>query len=209
MRAPWVPDCNTDCNTLLCQLTLALAPLAAFPAAGAGAPPWVGAMSAQLQGLSQHMMQLQGQMVQLQGQMVQLQGQVAQLQGLPGQVADLQQSIQHLRNRTSLDVTLAREANQRALDESAALTPVPHLDTGAAPPPGFPPTRGGECAAVGAAAHFIIWPAQPAAARRAPALTEHPPTLRRLQSCRGCWLLRSPRSSPFTAPRSMGPRWHA
>ena len=105
-------------------------------------------LSGQLQGLSGQFQGLSGQFQGLSGQFQGLQG---QSQGLLGQATDIQRSLDCLLNRTSLAVTLSREANLRAMDDAHALTPVPNPDTGAPPPPGFPATRGGERSA--AAAH--------------------------------------------------------
>ena len=119
------------------------APLAAFPGAGGAAPPWAGQIAAGLQAL-------QGQVQAVQGQ---VQAVLEHQDELQDQLTEVQLTVERLINRTSLDVSLAREANQTAMYDHSALTPVPNLDTGAAPPPGFPATRGGELSA--AAAHFL------------------------------------------------------
>ena len=120
------------------------APLAAFPQAGGAAPPWVSQIQAQIHGMQ----------VQIQGQFQVVLDQQDQLQD---HMMEMQSSIDRLLNRTSMAVTLAREANQLAKLDSHVLTPVPNLDTGAPPPPGFPATRGGERLVVAAASHCFCF----------------------------------------------------
>lgn len=127
------------------------APLAAFPQAGGAAPPWVSQIQAQIHGMQ---VQIQGQVQGLQGQVQVVLDQQDQLQD---HMMEMQSSIDRLLNRTSMAVTLAREANQLAKLDSHVLTPVPNLDTGAPPPPGFPATRGGERVVVAAASHCFCF----------------------------------------------------